>query len=429
MPSRTSKSLRLAALALVVPPVLLAASLQDRPPSKRETKEWIEQYFALDLRSEAGLASGDALLEQLADVPLARASDLKTWRKHLAKEWKRGEELETGGTNWLWEDEQRGKYIVGGKTKNPKGLAICMHGGGVGSGSAESAHGAYQGAISSMDWLGIYPEVLEKTERGWTDSGTEEFVMELVDRALRTWDIDKDRVYFVGHSMGGYGSWTLGAHHADRVAALAPSAGAPTPILGQDGKARDVVDGVIPNLRNVPLVIFQSADDPRVPPDANRAAVKALEKAQERWGGFPYEYWEVTGVGHGAPPGGYRAHLEKVAEFERGELPTKVVWQPELAWKRQFYWLWWEAPRPGVIVEAEVDWEARRVDVSTSGAVERLSLLLREDLCDLEQPFSVRIDGKEVWSGVPEPAMDVLVATSRHGDERLQFLAKVPIVR
>ena len=98
----------------------------------------------------------------------------------------------------------------------------------------------------------IAPQALEATEHGWTDSGTEEFVLDLVDGALRTWKIDPDRVYFVGHSMGGYGSWTLGAHHADRVAAVAPSAGAPTPILDRaTNKPVDIVEGVIPSLRSV----------------------------------------------------------------------------------------------------------------------------------------------------------------------------------
>ena len=69
--------------------------------------------------------------------------------------------------------------------------------------------------------------------------------------------------------MGGYGTWTLGAHHADRVAALAASAGAPTPITGPSGKYEDVEIGVIPSLRNVPIVIYQSDDDPNVPPAAN----------------------------------------------------------------------------------------------------------------------------------------------------------------
>jgi poly(3-hydroxybutyrate) depolymerase len=79
----------------------------------------------------------------------------------------------------------------------------------VGEGDAETARYAFEGAADELDWVAIYPEVLEKTECGWTDSGTEEFVLELIERALRTWKIDRSQVFMGGHSMGGYGTWTL----------------------------------------------------------------------------------------------------------------------------------------------------------------------------------------------------------------------------
>ena len=422
-------------LARLVAPLFAALALVSSAtpagdkPSKKECKQLIEAYLALDGRSEAGLAERAEMRARLAGVELTRKSDLKTWRKHLLKTWAAGPELEAEALNYLWPERKRGKYLVGGELKKPKALAICMHGGGVGSGEASSAKGAYESAMLKLGWLAVYPEVLEKTERGWTDSGTEEFVLELVDRALRTWELDHDRVYFVGHSMGGYGSWTLGAHHADRVAALGPSAGGPAPVLGADGLALDIEPGVIPSLRNVPLVVYQSDDDPKVPPDANDVAVRLLNQARKRWGGFEHEYWRVTGRGHGAPPGGYLAHLEKLAPFVRGPLPTKVVWQPELAWKQQFYWLWWEEPRAKVLLEAELDREAGTCDVKADKAAYGVSLLLNDELVDMQRELRVRFNGEEVWRGVPARSLDVMVATSVHGDERLMFEALVPVTR
>jgi pimeloyl-ACP methyl ester carboxylesterase len=77
-----------------------------------------------------------------------------------------------------------------------------------------------------------------------------------MERARRTWKIDPDRVYLCGHSMGGYGSWTLGAHHADQIAAIAPSAGAPTPFMDGSGKVTGISSGIVPNLRNVLVRIY-----------------------------------------------------------------------------------------------------------------------------------------------------------------------------
>ena len=41
-------------------------------------------------------------------------------------------------------------------------------------------------------------------------------------------NVDPKRIYLTGHSMGGYGTWTLGAIHADLFAGLAAFAGAPS---------------------------------------------------------------------------------------------------------------------------------------------------------------------------------------------------------
>jgi predicted peptidase len=230
---------------------------------------------------------------------------------------------------------ERGRYIIGGETKKPKGLAITMHGGGEGSADAGGAAGAYEPTLSKLSLLMVAPQALEATEHGWTDSGTEEFVLDLVDAALRTWKLDTDRVFFVGHSMGGYGSWTLGGHHADRVAAIAPSAGAPTPVQSSaSSPIIDIQEGVIPSLRNVFVSIYQSLDDPQVPPAPNQFAAKKLAEVAKKWGGFEHTYWEVNGRGHAEPPGGYIAQLEKVAARSRDPVPQRIVWQPVLPWKR-----------------------------------------------------------------------------------------------
>ncbi len=328
--------------------VLLLAALataQDRPPTRRETTDLVDEYLALDARTPAGRTRQLAILDRLDALPPLSEREERDWRKKLMKAQAHGRRLEKSGRGFWWEKEERGLYYVGGDTSRPKGLLIAMHGGGAGAGDASEAHSAWSPGASAFDWVCVSPEVLEKTERGWTDSGTEEFVMDLVDAALRTWRIDPNHVFFAGHSMGGYGTWTLGAHHADRVAGLAPSAGAPTPVFDHPGgTVIDVTEGVIPSLRDVRMAIYQSRDDPRVPPAANQKAVELLGAAKQKWDGFDFEYWEVDGRGHALPEGGTKALLAKIADAERTVVQDRVVWQPVLDWKRQFYWLVLGAP-------------------------------------------------------------------------------------
>jgi pimeloyl-ACP methyl ester carboxylesterase len=390
-------------------------------------KALTEAYLAADWTSPEGRAERRRILRELEPVvltPSAAASSVKS----VLKRWEKGRELEkSSGPAHFWEDEERGFFIVGGETKKPKALAICMHGGGVGSGDAWSAHGAYEPTLRALDWLAIYPEVLEKTECGWTDAGTEEWILTLIDCARRTWKLDPDRVYLCGHSMGGYGSWTLGAHHADQLAAVAPSAGGPTPFMDKGGKVIDISDGVVPNLRNLAIRIYQSDDDVQVPPDANRFAHVRLQEAKERWGGYDFEYWEVTGRGHGSPPGGYEAHLAKIAEIERTTHPDTVVWQPTLDWKWQSYWLWWDEPVKNALVFARADRAKNEVRVTCDKDTRGLYVLVDEELLDPKKELAVFLNEGEVFRGLARPSLATVVSTGARGDPELVYTSRIPL--
>ncbi|MCA8975210.1 MAG: hypothetical protein KDC98_10840, partial [Planctomycetes bacterium] len=247
--------------AIVVITALLFAAAAGRaqstgkPPRGRELDKLVERILAADDTDDAAHREREAMLAEVRSVAPLAPRDVDKWKQKIAKLWRKGRTLEKSGDNLFFADG-RGRYIVGGETRKPTGLLIAMHGGGQGSGDAGPAAAAYGPAASRFGWVMIAPEVLERTECGWTDAGTEEFVLGLVDAALRTWKVDADQVYFAGHSMGGYGSWTLGGHHADRVAAIAPSAGAPTPIRERSGgpvRERtggpivDIIEGVIPS--------------------------------------------------------------------------------------------------------------------------------------------------------------------------------------
>ncbi len=58
----------------------------------------------------------------------------------------------------------------------------------------------------------------------WEDWGRLD-ALEVLRLAERRFETDPNRTYLTGHSMGGHGTWNLGAHQADRFAAIAPSAG------------------------------------------------------------------------------------------------------------------------------------------------------------------------------------------------------------
>lgn len=56
-------------------------------------------------------------------------------------------------------------------------------------------------------------------------SMSEADVMNVIDLVRAEYAIDADRIYLMGHSMGGFGTWWLGQKHADLWAAIAPMSG------------------------------------------------------------------------------------------------------------------------------------------------------------------------------------------------------------
>lgn len=399
------------------------------PPDAREIEELLEELVALD-ESEAGpRRRADEIVARLdALPPLEGGRDVERWTEHVLELWEDGPELpRRAGEHWLWDEAERGRYLVDGRTRKAKALLIGLHGGGEGAGDAGTSRDAYAGVAKRLGGVAIFPEVLEKTEHGWTDSGTEEFVIELIERARRTYGVDPDRVLLSGHSMGGYGSWTLGGHHADLFAAIAPSAGGPTIVRHRSGRVIGVLEGVVPNLRNVGVCVYQAGDDPNVPPDANDIAVEEVRKARERWGGFELEYWREDAGGHALPPGGMRELIGRIEDFERDPHPERVVWQPTLDWKRGFYWLWWSDPVENALVEATLDREANTVHVDLRGRADGLHVQLSSDVLDLDREVVVTRGREEVFRGMVQPRLSVIADTARHGDPGRVFVARIPL--
>jgi predicted esterase len=391
-----------------------------RPPHGKALRDAVEAYLDADFAGRRRLRERwDAELAPLKPsfLPRLRKDLLSAARKH-------GPRLETKGRHWFY-GEGRGKYIVSGHPG--KALFLGLHGGGAGVGDAESAASAMGGG----GWLWIFPEVLKKTEHGWTDAGTEKFVLDLIQAAKRTFKLDPNRIFLTGHSMGGYGTWTIGAHHADLFAGLAPYAGAPTcvTLVGQDAPS-SVAPGILPNLYNVPLHVYQSGDDRNVPPVSNDLACKLLGALHERHPhGFEFRYERVDGRGHAAPKEGYLPSLEWIASHDRVPRPRTFLWQPVLGWKRQFYWVRWERPELGAILQVRA-LAKNRVEITTlegSGDVSGLSVLLGKPLVDPAQPVTVVVNGRTAFQGPVAHTFSTLLLTLPALDDDLLFDARVDL--
>jgi predicted peptidase len=103
---------------------------------------------------------------------------------------------------------------------------------------------------------------------------------ELLEALQKEFPIDANRIYGMGLSMGGYGTWDILRRKPDLLAAAVPICGGASP------------DGVAA-FHSTPIWVFHGDADPAVSVDLSRNMVKALQEA----GGRPI-YTEYPGVGH-----------------------------------------------------------------------------------------------------------------------------------
>ncbi len=408
-------------LALLAALAVSTSSSARGGADKPDPRKLVESYFTASVQDRS------RILGSLAEFDGIASGDVEGWKKTLLGLASRGRRATGKAKATLYDVPARGVYLLGGR-KGADSLLVALHGGGVGAGDAGQAASAFGGAASSLGMRLVAPEVLEKTERGWTDPvETELFVLDLIDALVRTEKLDPNRVFLTGHSMGGYGTWTIGAVHADRFAGLAVFAGAPTCLRVRDGAPiSSVIDGVLPNLRNLPIFVYQSGDDQNVPPESNDFAMPELDRlASADPTGYVHTYERVEGRAHGFPQKGPEPGIAWASKRPRDPRPKKVVWQPSRGWKTQFYWLRWLRPALGTVVTVEAT-GSNRFEVSASGPTDGLEILLDAKSADLAKEVVVTSGAKEVFRGLAKPSLVTMVRSAERGDPDLLFTASVP---
>ncbi len=105
-----------------------------------------------------------------------------------------------------------------GGWKNNAALFLSVHGAGV------EAIGQAR-AYKPKEW-GTLVAATNRRPRGfnWEDWGRLD-ALEVLTIAKQMFQPDPQRIYLTGHSMGGHGTWFLGATYPDKWAAIAPAAG------------------------------------------------------------------------------------------------------------------------------------------------------------------------------------------------------------
>jgi poly(3-hydroxybutyrate) depolymerase len=113
-----------------------------------------------------------------------------------------------------------------------------------------------------------------------TQELSEQDVIQVLQHVRRQYKIDENRIYLMGHSMGGIGTWKIAPKYPDIWAAIAPISGNGTP-------------DTLEKIRNVPEIIVHGDNDPTVNVSGSRTMVAKLKEL-----GVEHKYIEVPGGLH-----------------------------------------------------------------------------------------------------------------------------------
>ncbi len=273
------------------------------------------------------------------------------------------------------------------------------------------------GSYTLKEWC-IIAGVYARGEVPYREIG-ERDVLEVIEAVKRCYNIDEDRIYLTGHSMGGSGTWYLGLHKPDMWAAIAPlSAGTDYRLRLERLKAEGeeipewlwkIIDEnspmyLVENALNLPVFVSHGSDDKIVHVEHSRRIVAALKKL-----GYTVEYDEVPGKGHtwsasNRPWWGNECIDRPIItrffhKYRRRRYPRRVHYKTNSLRFNRAYWV--EIDEMNRIYEtarimAEVH-DGNVIKVKTEN-ITQYTLTLTEDMgINLEKPLTIITDGSKLY--------------------------------
>ncbi|MCF3648339.1 dienelactone hydrolase family protein [Synoicihabitans lomoniglobus] len=147
---------------------------------------------------------------------------------------------------------------------SPRPLIVALHGGGAIGTDNRSNVVDFWNLLAVAQKRGAFLYAPQATAT-WRSAESHARVLAQVQVIMANREVDADRVYLTGFSMGGGGVWNLLVAQAETFAAAVPICGV-TPATGFTPAA----------MRGVPLWVFHARDDPVVSVGTSRAVVNSI---------------------------------------------------------------------------------------------------------------------------------------------------------
>lgn len=229
----------------------------------------------------------------------------------------------------------------------------------------------------------------------------EKDVYDVLADVKKRFNIDENRTYLTGLSMGGGGTLYIGLTRPDIWAALAPVC--PAPPTGTDAYA--------PNALNIPMHFFHGDQDQAVNVNVSRDWVKKLKEL-----GTNVSYQEYPGVNHDSWVNAYRDGFifTWFDQFKRNPYPDRVRFSSSRYKYNQAYWVTIEQFTSGTTASIDAHFTAPNELTITTQALEAFTLSLQNHPKFVSgQPLHVIINGGKKQKISPSNSLSMSLAAGK----------------
>lgn len=372
----------------------------------------------------------------LDPVPESAEKEIRTilWkaaRKHGAKL----DATKPFVTSW----GKAGYSVVNAPTADDKkmGLLIGLHGGGEGAGDKSEAQGTWSAPLQKHKLMGVFPQGIKLVHDTWNTVEGERFLLTLIEAAKRTYDIDPDRVFFAGFSMGGSGSWFMAGRHPQLLAGAMPFHGV---IFASPKSQSEHIDmlhhGFVPNVRHVPLYYTTGTADRNCFPSTYLFAEKILNDLRKAHpGDYEINFRCIDGLAHQYAPGEPQGAFQWMLNRTRKTFPKSLTWENAREIQsvdpgprfviNSYYWLRCADPSEKMEVEADIKGQEITLQIKRHDP-SGFTVYLSPELLDVTKEVVLKVNGEEKYKGIPAPSFSAMLESmSDRFDRNMVFSRRI----
>jgi predicted esterase len=236
------------------------------------------------------------------------------------------------------------------------------------------------------EWANVNYIVVSPYARGTNgyQGVSERDVWAVLADVKKRFNVDEDRTYLTGLSMGGGGTLWIGLTRPDVWAALAPVC--PAPPKGTENYQV--------NAFNLPIHFFHGDADKAVPVTVSRDWVKKLKEI-----GTNVEYNEYPGVEHNSWENAYKDEFifSWFSKFTRNLYPAQVKFSSAQYAYNSAYWVRFDKLTPGTPSSIDANFTSpNKLAIATTNLDAFTLKLQKHPSYKSDQPLEVMLNGKKI---------------------------------